>query len=109
MVPLCERCHELVHDAGIGSRVLTKDALDRKRIRGECTGTVPYGWRLAPDGVHLEEHPEEARAVVTLRELREEGVSIRAIASRLEATGAPSRGSRWHPTTVARLLERVMT
>jgi len=87
-------------------RARTRAALAVKRTRGERTGEVPYGWRTAPDGVHLEEHPEEARAVALVRELRAAGVSIRAIASRLEAAGAPARGNRWHATTVARLLER---
>jgi len=85
----------------------TRAALAVKRTRGERTGEVPYGWRLSADGVHLEEHPDEARAVALVRELRAAGVSIRAIAERLEAAKAPARGSRWHPTTVARLLERV--
>lgn len=88
-------------------RSRTRAALAVKRTRGERTGEVPYGWRLSSDGVHLEEHPEEARAVALVRELRAAGVSIRAIAARLEEAQAPARGSRWHPTTVARLLERV--
>jgi hypothetical protein len=32
--------------------------------------------------------------------------STRAIAARLNAEGVPARGSRWHQTTVCRLLAR---
>jgi hypothetical protein len=38
--------------------------------------------------------------------LRHAGVSIRGIAARLNADGIAARGARWHPTSVARLLER---
>lgn len=85
----------------VGER--TKAALDHKRSRGEVAGTVPYGLRLAADGVHLEAEPAEAAAVELVRELRADGVSIRQIAERLNAKGAPCRGGRWHPTTVARI------
>ncbi len=36
--------------------------------------------------------------------LREQGLSIRAIADTLNEKGLPARGKRWHPTTVARIL-----
>ena len=84
----------------------TRAALAVKRTRGERVGTVPYGSRVAADGVHLEEHPEEARAVELVGELHAAGVSTRAIAARLDAEGAPCRGVRWHRSLVRRLLDR---
>jgi DNA invertase Pin-like site-specific DNA recombinase len=87
-------------------RARTRAALAVKRTRGERVGQVPYGSRLAADGVHLEEHPEEARVVALVDELHAAGVSTRAIAARLEADGAPARGARWHRSTVRRLLDR---
>ena len=54
---------------------------------------VPYGFRLAADGVHLEEDPAEARAVALVRELRAEGLSLRAIGRLLVARVSP-RGRR---------------
>lgn len=88
----------------IGER--TAAALGHKRANGERVGQVPYGMRLAADGVRLETDPAEARVLELIRSLRAEGLSIRAIAARLDADGIPARGGRWHPTTVARLLER---
>lgn len=75
-----------------------------KSARGERVGSVPYGYRLAADGIHLEAEPAEARAVALVRELRDAGLSIRAIAERLNADAVPARGGRWHPTTIARLI-----
>ena len=88
-------------------RARTRAALASKRARGERTGCVPMGSRVAADGVHLEADPAEAEALALVRELRAEGLSIRAIAGALDARGVPARGGRWHPTTVARLLRRV--
>src|SRR5579862_8619657 len=34
----------------IGER--TRDAMSHKRANGECVGTVPFGFKLAGDGVH---------------------------------------------------------
>jgi site-specific DNA recombinase len=87
-------------------RERTAAAMAHKRAQGESTGTAPYGMRLAADGVHLEPHPGEQRVIELVRALRAEGLSIRAIAERLTAEAVPARGGRWHPTTVARLLDR---
>jgi hypothetical protein len=87
------------------TRALTQAALAHKRANGERVGAVRYGYRLAADGVHEEVDPAEARVVALVRELRAEGLSLRAIAAELNARGTPARGSRWHPTTIARLME----
>jgi len=88
-------------------RARTRAALAVKKARGEKTGgNVPFGYRLGADGVHLEPRQDEQETVSLVLGLRAEGCSIRAIADRLNAEGRPSRGSRWHKTTVARLLDR---
>lgn len=86
----------------IGER--TAAALAHKRDLGQkLGGQVPYGKRLAADGVHLEDDPAEQRVIVLVRQLRADGVSIRKIAAALDADGTPCRGGRWHATTIARL------
>ena len=85
----------------------TRAALASKRTRGERTGSVPLGARVAADGVHLEADPAEAEAVRMIRELRADGLTLRAIGATLEARGVASRGKRWHPETVASVLRRV--
>jgi DNA invertase Pin-like site-specific DNA recombinase len=89
----------------IGAR--TKAALQAKRERGEKTGgDRPIGHQVAADGVTLQRDPRETRALQIIRQLREEGLSIRAIAERLNVAGVPARGKTWHATTVARVLKR---
>jgi len=85
----------------------TRSALAAKRARGEKTGgAAPLGFDVGADGKRLVAHEDEARAVELVRSLRAEGLSVRAIAERLNAAGVRSRGSRWHATTIARLLGR---
>ena len=86
-------------------RARTKSALAVKKTRRERTGGVPYGWRLAADGVHLEEDAAEAAVVEAARELRAQGMPLRAVAAALEERGLrPRTGRAWHPQAVARLV-----
>lgn len=106
-VPLCGVCHGRAHGndgRSATTRALTKAALAAKRSRGERIGSVPYGYQVANDGRTLEPRADEAVAVALVRELRAEGMALRAIATRLEAAGCvPRGGGRWHPDTVARI------
>ncbi len=84
----------------------TKAALRAKARRGERVGQIPFGYRLADDGVQLVEHEGEQRALTLIRDLRAGGMSYRAIVAELGVRGVRPRGKRWHETTVGRLLTR---
>ncbi|MCK9463507.1 MAG: recombinase family protein [Proteobacteria bacterium] len=88
-------------------RARTRAALAVKRSRGEKTGgSVPFGFRLEKDGVHLVADDGEQTVIAVVRQLRVDGLSIRGIVERLNADGVRGRGSRWHKTSVVRLLDR---
>lgn len=87
-------------------RSRTSAALAVKRGRGERIGGIPFGFSTTGCGRHLCADPVEQTALARVMTLRTEGWSVRAIAERLNAEGMPARGQRWHPTTVARLLQR---
>jgi DNA invertase Pin-like site-specific DNA recombinase len=88
----------------IGAR--TKAALQAKKARGERTGSVPYGYRLAEDGVHLDEDPTEQEVLRLVRLLRDGGATYRTIAQELASRGYSSRtGSNWHPQTIKSIAE----
>jgi DNA invertase Pin-like site-specific DNA recombinase len=80
-------------------RARTKAALGVKRARGERVGTVPYGFRLAADGVRLEADDAEQGVMAVVRELREAGTSHRAIVSALAARGLVSRSGLSPPAS----------
>lgn len=62
-------------------RERTSAALDVKRARGERIGSVPFGFQLAADGVHLEPCPAEQATLERIRGERAKGVSLRALSS----------------------------
>ena len=60
-----------------------RDQKTRNRYLG---GTPPFGWQAGEEG-ELVAHPEQQRAVEQMRELRKQGLSLRAVADHMEAAG----------------------
>lgn len=88
----------------IGER--TRDALLLKRTRHEYLGNAPYGFRLAADQQHIEPDRAEQSMLKRIRKLREDGLSLRAIAAELNRRRLTTRqGSCWRMEYVARLLK----
>ena len=86
----------------------TTTALQHKRSRSERTGGIPLGKSLASDGFHLIDNPEEMAVIQTVKELRDSGKTIRAIASELNERGIKTKkGNNWFPTTVHQLIQRI--
>ncbi|HEY3439459.1 MAG TPA: recombinase family protein [Paludibaculum sp.] len=88
----------------IGER--TRDAMQHKRAAGELVGSVPFGFRLAADGVHLEADEAEQRILAQVRELRADGHTTRSIAAELNRQGFTTRrGTAWRFQYVANTLK----
>lgn len=106
-------------------RSRTKGALEMKRIRGERICTIPYGKRLKADGqhtldkmklpkcrgtecagcLHLEDHPDELRAMSRARELSAQ-MGPFPIARQLNAEGFRGRtGNTLDHSQVKRMLK----
>lgn len=86
-------------------RARVRAALAEKRARGERVGTVPYGYRLAADGLHVEPHDAEQKVVATVRRLSSEGLSQRAIVARLASSGVVGRtGAPLRQTQIVNIL-----
>lgn len=85
----------------------TRAALAVKAARGERTGAVPVGCRVAADGRTLEADPVEREIVDVVVALRDAGLSIRRIAAEMAARGMRTRkGGEIQSTQVARILRR---
>ena len=87
-------------------RERTAAGMAHKKAKGERVGTVPFGFKVAADGVALEEDSAEQEVIARIKALRAEGVTLQAITDALNNDGTPARGKRWHLTTVARLAKR---
>jgi DNA invertase Pin-like site-specific DNA recombinase len=87
----------------IGER--TSAALQHKRSRGELVGGVPYGFRVAADGVALEADAGEQEVIAVARELVAGGLSLRKVAAGLAARGYASRsGGEFHAQQIKRMV-----
>jgi DNA invertase Pin-like site-specific DNA recombinase len=75
-------------------RSRTKAALAAKRARNERAGGVPYGYRLAADRKTLLPHKAERTVIETVRGLRRDGLSLRAIVAECARRGVVSRSGR---------------
>lgn len=88
-------------------RARTKAVLAAKRARGERTGSVPYGSSLSPDGVHLVPEPAEQATIATVKALRAQGLSLRAVTEELESLDLFSRnGKPFALAQVVRIIAR---
>lgn len=77
----------------IGERTAT--AMQHKASQGEYTGgAAPYGFRIAADGEHLEEIPEEQAVLSVARNLRASGLTFRRVAAELAARGHLNRNGK---------------
>ncbi len=86
----------------IGER--TRDAMAHKRANGERVGTVPFGFHLGADGVHLEPDAGEQEILGRVRELRDTGYTLREVAAELNRQGYRTRrGAPWRHQYVAAL------
>lgn len=92
-VPLCEACHAKAHhaDGWVGKSALVRSVLRAKIERGERTGTIPYGFKLSEDKVHLEPCPVEQENVERVRGLHRQGLGLAHICRTMTAEGRKNR------------------
>lgn len=97
LITLCGDCHAKAHGVSANWRHsdLTREAMARKKVKGEYVGgEITYGYRLADDGVTLEIDPFESKVAEVARELREAGMSFRKVSALLMGRGFVSRRGR---------------
>ena len=87
----------------IGER--TRDALAHKKAQGQRVGTIPYGYQLAADGVHVEENLQEKLVLSLMDNFHGRGMTTREIAAELNARGIRTRrATPWRHQYVAAVL-----
>jgi hypothetical protein len=95
---------ELVEPSDVKRKVRTKAALAAKAARGERIGTVPFGFRLHADGVHLEPDAREQTVIATACCLRTSGLTLQAIVDELQRRGMLNRkGNKLSLTAVHKM------
>jgi len=91
-VGLCGFCHAKAHhrNGNMDSSVLTQQALDARRKKGQICGALPFGYELGSDGL-LIEIPHEQIVIKKILNWRDSGASLRAIAQQLDAELIPTK------------------
>lgn len=99
---------DLLNEAEVRrTRARTKAALAVKKARGERVGTIPFGFRLAADGVKLEPSSTEQAVVERVIELAEKyAMSTRQIVTQLKLERLPGRMGNLAQPQVHRILAR---
>jgi site-specific DNA recombinase len=72
----------------------TSSAMQAKRTRKERVGSIPYGYSLSRDGVHIIEKPEEQSVITEIKRLKEAGLNLLSICRELERKGFTTRTGR---------------
>jgi site-specific DNA recombinase len=89
----------------IGER--TREAMSHKRSNGERVGNIQFGYRLGTDGKHVEPAPSEQAVLLEIRNMRQNGHTMRGIATELNHRALRTRrGSAWRLEHVARILNQ---
>ena len=86
----------------------TREAMQLKKLRGESTGKVPYGWDLGEDGKTLVENGTEQIWIRRMVSWRATGKGIREIARKLTEGGVTGKNGKqsWTHSTVSCILQR---
>ncbi len=86
----------------------TREALRHKINIGERVGKVRFGYDLSDDGRTLVSNSAEQLAIEWMKQLREEGLTLRQIASALTDRGISTKEGRkaWKHSTVSYILKR---
>jgi len=86
----------------------THRALMDKKSKGLVYGEIPYGWRKAADGVHLEKDEYEQQIIAEVLKMNESGISIRDICPILNERGIKTKkGGTWGKTNLWYIMNRV--
>ncbi|MEU6170193.1 recombinase family protein [Streptomyces tanashiensis] len=95
--------HQL--DRGMIRKRLKDGRASKAAKGGYAYGAPPFG-KQAVDGELVDAETEKATEELILRWHEEEGIGPRPITRRLNEQGIPAkRGGKWHPATVARILD----
>ena len=89
-------------------RARTKAALAAMKREGKRVGHIPFGYKLADDGIHIVADELEQNILKQMRDLRSDDFSIREIAEEMNKRAAFNRGeSLWNHASVHRILNQM--
>lgn len=86
----------------------TKSAMQAKKKKNERVGHIPFGFKLATDGKHLEIDSEEQAILSQIKDLMKNGISTRKVADEMNGRGAFNRGgAKWNHASIHRAMTKI--
>lgn len=86
----------------------TKAAMQAKKAKGERVGHIPFGYRLAENGVHLLLDEHEQSILKQIGDLMKDGLSTRKIADEMNRREAFNRGgAKWNHASIHRAATKI--
>lgn len=85
----------------------TTAAMAHLRSQNRFLGQVPFGFRMCSDGETMERDSDEQMVIRRMQRMRDDGLSLRAIAGKLNDAGITAKSGRnWAHSSVASVLSR---
>ena len=86
----------------------TRSALKIKKGKNERVGHIPFGQKLAKDGIHLESNYEELEVINQIALLHAKGLSVRKIAQIMNLNKMFNRfGTKWNHESIHQLTKKI--
>ncbi len=99
---------ELSDDEKQTISIRTRSVLKVKKVKGERVGHIPFGQKLAQDGIHLEVNHQELEVINQIAMMHSKGLSIRKITKIMNLNKAFNRdGSKWTRESIRRLTKKI--
>lgn len=109
-IPLCSKCHSKVHNLGErrdNISTLTKIGLEKKKIKNERIGQIPFGYKLHKNNINIIEDEYEQSIINKVLELKRKGLSYSKISEQLKIHGYKNKSGniKWNKTQIFRILK----
>jgi hypothetical protein len=107
-IPLCEKCHGLIHQRHLTTSFLTRSALQKKKLQGKrVSGNPPYGFKF--EGQLVIENKQEQDIIQLIKNLHDQKRGAPNITKILNKKRIPARGKKWWCSSVQKILKSLET
>jgi hypothetical protein len=108
-IPLCEKCHGLVHNRKFDVQTLTVNAMTKLRKSNRLLSSrVPFGYTVSKkDKNILIKNPHQQRIILKIIKMRKSGKTLLNISNTMISTKVKTvYGGKWRPSSIAAIITR---
>ena len=107
-IPLCEKCHGLVHGRKFNTKFLTKIAMSKKRKQNYIiSGFIPFGYKRSVCDKKLVKIHFQQKIIKDIVKMRKNGETLTAIANTMKRNKVnTAHGGKWAANTILGIIKR---